>query len=75
MTDMKAAAAGELAEARRQAQELQQQSSSEAQVKLAAAHSARDRLQMQVETLQGSNAALHQQMADAHGKVCGRHAP
>ena len=70
LADLKACAGHELAEVRKQAQEQQQQSSNEAQVKLAAAHSARDKLQGQVEQLQNSNGALHHQLGDAHGKVC-----
>ncbi len=69
LADLKAASARELTEARRQAQEQQQQSGSEAQVKLAAAHSAREKLQVQVDQLQSGNGQLHQQLADAHGKV------
>ena len=70
LADLKASAARELAEVRKQAKEQLQQSGSEAQVKLAAVQSARMALQGQVEKLQDSNGALHQQLADAHGKVC-----
>lgn len=55
---------------KRQAQEQQQQASSEAQVKLSAAQAIRDKLQAQVDKVQESNASLHKQLADAHGKVC-----
>lgn len=70
LADLKASAARELAEVRKQAKEQLQQSGGEAQVKLAAVQSAREALQGQVEKLQDSNGALHQQLADAHGKVC-----
>lgn len=70
IADLKASAARELAEVRKQAKEQLQQSGGEAQVKLAAVQSAREALQGQVEKLQDSNGALHQQLADAHGKVC-----
>jgi len=70
LADLKASAARELAEVRKQAKEQLQQSGNEAQVKLAAVQSAREALQGQVEKLQDSNVALHQQLADAHGKVC-----
>ncbi len=70
LADLKASAARELAEVRKQAKEQLQQSGSEAQVKLAAVQSAREALQGQVEKLQDSNGVLHQQLADAHGKVC-----
>ncbi|KAL0041505.1 hypothetical protein WJX79_005695 [Trebouxia sp. C0005] len=69
LADLKASAARELAEVRKQAKEQLQQSGSEAQVKLAAVQSARMALQGQVEKLQDSNGALHQQLADAHGKI------
>ncbi len=70
LADLKASAAQELAEVRKQAKEQLQQSGGEAQVKLAAVQAAREALQGQVEKLQDSNVALHQQLADAHGKVC-----
>ena len=69
LADLKASAAQELAEVRKQAKEQLQQSGGEAQVKLAAVQSAREALQGQVEKLQDNNGALHQQLADAHGKV------
>ena len=69
LADLKASAAQELAEVCKQAKEQLQQSGGEAQVKLAAVQSAREALQGQVEKLQDSNGALHQQLADAHGKV------
>lgn len=70
LADLKASAAQELAEVRKQAKEQLQQCGGEAQVKLAAVQSAREALQGQVQKLQDSNVALHQQLADAHGKVC-----
>lgn len=78
IADMKACWAQEVAQVRQQAQQQQQQSSSEAQVKLAAAQAVRDRLQAQLDQTQQTNASLHQQLADAHAKVCpawlvGRH--
>ena len=70
LSDCKAAAARELAEVRKQAQEQQQQAGGEAQVKLAAVQAAREKLQAQADQLQKSNRSLHQRLADAHGKVC-----
>lgn len=71
LADCKAAAARDLAEVRKQAQEQQRQAGSQAQVKLAAAQEAREKLQAQMAKLQDSNGGLHRRLSDAHNKVCG----